>query len=503
MAMDNDFDRETHALIAQRAMRLAVMEDMQSMQQHLGAAPHEAAALEVAAPAMAAAPTIVRYDAGTQFGTVSEIGTQTDDDAYDAIYLEPTVPLGASEGMLVASETGAMASRVEDADEFQAERELMDATAELDAVILQLSQMSEAEGEPGFGEQLLQAARNISTTTSALVLQAAAVRREQARTGQRPASEMNAWTADVTLKAQAMHQAAAGLCAVMGRDQQGAASEQEVLASAIAVRQHVQALIEACAVPEAAAGDATAANNDPTYVDAISEAQRAAEESEHQYAELVEFAQQEVAHEPTDAATAATTTTAAGVAADGKPKRERRLRFSEMASTIPANDAPEGEEIGPGRLRHVGGSFSMRMTMRRKSMQTQEAAARWQRLCYAIEEETGVKLTGVDPENAMRDLPKRLRDGVLVCQLLNAYLTPPGATPAIPVNEPEPGRQLITIRVMENMEHFKEGCRKMGLSTSEMCSSFDIIEGKGSVEVLQCLEAIMRHGRERRRQTAP
>ena len=82
-----------------------------------------------------------------------------------------------------------------------------------------------------------------------------------------------------------------------------------------------------------------------------------------------------------------------------------------------------------------------------------------------------------------------------VCKLVNAFLRRRSNTDAIVPHMPEEGARLATIRVMENMEFFRDGCRRLGLSDGDLCNTFDLVEGKGGIETVRCLEAIVHFGR--------
>lgn len=115
---------------------------------------------------------------------------------------------------------------------------------------------------------------------------------------------------------------------------------------------------------------------------------------------------------------------------------------------------------------------------------------------FAIEEEAGMDVPDVTEENAMYELPKRLQDGILVCHLVRAFL--PGDDTLIPHEPALKNMKLPTIRIMENLEKFLDGCRKLKVPEKSMCTIYDIMEGRRPLKVVNCLETVIALGNQKK-----
>ena len=146
-------------------------------------------------------------------------------------------------------------------------------------------------------------------------------------------------------------------------------------------------------------------------------------------------------------------------------------------------------------MRKAGGSFTQRLTLKRQSLQDKTMANRWLRIMFAIEEEAGMDVPGVNENNVLQELPRRLQDGVLACHLLRAFL--PDEQELQPF-EATGSAALPTIRVMENLEKFLEGCKKLGVPEKSMCNIYDIMEGRRPLKVVNCLETVIALGNQKK-----
>ncbi|XP_004363347.2 hypothetical protein CAOG_03619 [Capsaspora owczarzaki ATCC 30864] len=328
--------------------------------------------------------------------------------------------------------------------ELLAEEELLAASADLEAVVKHLNAVDDYE-EPGFGEQLLQAARAIAESTSMLVSQAASTRRTNV-----------GWSEDVADKAKAMHTAAAQLAEQIKTDAEGGqVSEEQLIATAKAVEAASDALLQ------------VVDNEDETkFTPMAKEAKSTLRKARVQFDELVDFAETEAQADDDD---------------DG--------------TTISVS-GENNDEFGPlSGLRQKGGSFTQRLTLKRQSIQDKAVADRWLRIMFAIEEEAGMDVPGVTEDNVLNEMPRRLKDGVLACHLLRAFL--PDEASLEPV-EPAPGTSLPTIRIMENLEKFLEGCKTLGVPEKSMCNIYDIMEGRRPIKVVNCLETVIALGNQKK-----
>uniref|UniRef100_A0A0L8H981 Calponin-homology (CH) domain-containing protein n=1 Tax=Octopus bimaculoides TaxID=37653 RepID=A0A0L8H981_OCTBM len=86
------------------------------------------------------------------------------------------------------------------------------------------------------------------------------------------------------------------------------------------------------------------------------------------------------------------------------------------------------------------------------------------------------------------NLPEALRDGVVLCHLVNqirprAVATIHVPSPAVP--------QLTMAKCRRNVEHFLEACRKIGVDQGRMCSAHDILEEKGLAKVALTVSSLV------------
>jgi hypothetical protein len=324
------YDQETHALIAQFAAQLAQQERraepvyFEPPRGRIEATTTTASESETDTEAAAAAAARRRAAASAPVKRAASVSIETQTASLDAefgpVFLPPPAYPGSTKAAAGAAASATTVAAWEASaasappgltggvveDEFSAQDELMNTSVEIEAVIAQLSRMSDESSTSSqqpykatFGEQLLHAARGVANSTSALVLQVAAVKRavpeasasvgsgdaaasaSASSSAARPESalEINEWTRNINLQAARMHEAARALCDVLTRDQFGEASEDEVLKTAAAVSEASEALLSACQVtPD------DRVKTPPLFVDSLKEARRSAVESRNMLA---------------------------------------------------------------------------------------------------------------------------------------------------------------------------------------------------------------------------
>ncbi|CAE1168392.1 Leucine-rich repeat and calponin homology domain-containing protein 3,Leucine-rich repeat and calponin homology domain-containing protein 2,Leucine-rich repeat and calponin homology domain-containing protein 1,Leucine-rich repeat and calponin homology domain-containing protein 4 [Acanthosepion pharaonis] len=86
------------------------------------------------------------------------------------------------------------------------------------------------------------------------------------------------------------------------------------------------------------------------------------------------------------------------------------------------------------------------------------------------------------------NLPEALRDGVVLCHLVNqirprAVATIHVPSPAVP--------QLTMAKCRRNVDHFIEACRKIGVDQGRICSAHDILEEKGLAKVALTVSSLV------------
>lgn len=460
------YDEETHALIAQFASRLRELEPTGDERAR---APSKSVADVAGASVLAAEERdIAAYHSGHR----RSVGTQT------------MLDVGVQADFLIAASATPIATAGTRTG--SAGQELTAASREIDDMISQLQAMKNELGQgegSSFGEQLLRAAQDMVEHTSLLVLMASAARKEEAKNLGRPDDADKAWTADVDSKASNVHQATQALVEAMQNDSKDQGSATDVLQSGEAVNTTSNALLAALKVSNETKDSA------PEARDGVEEAEDTAAQAKARYEELLRLANSKVSQpEPLRG----------GDDGDdgglhGDAYRKRRVRFTQQPPLM----SEELPSYGPSNLRPISMSVGG-MTIKRQSVKEKSMRDRWQYILFAIEEECHVD-TGVAEEDVEKALPPALKDGVLVTKLVQAMLRHRGMTEEelseFEPNMPEDGRALTTIRVMENVRSFEAGCRRLGLAPAQICNQYDIIEGKGSLEVVRCLEAVIAKGR--------
>lgn len=126
------------------------------------------------------------------------------------------------------------------------------------------------------------------------------------------------------------------------------------------------------------------------------------------------------------------------------------------------------------------GSADLNFTFRRQQEQAKEDLEHLENLRRMIETKCKVVL----PDN----LPDTLRDGVLLCQLVNS-IRPRSVTS---IHVPSPAVPKLTMaKCRKNVENFLEACRKVGVHREQLCNAQDILEEKGIVRVAVTVSALV------------
>ncbi|KAL5004194.1 hypothetical protein ScPMuIL_017650 [Solemya velum] len=119
-------------------------------------------------------------------------------------------------------------------------------------------------------------------------------------------------------------------------------------------------------------------------------------------------------------------------------------------------------------------------TIRRHHEQQREEVEQIEHLKKTIE----VRLKITLPEN----VPAALRDGVVLCHLVNQIR--PRAVASIHV--PSPAVPKLTLaKCRRNVENFLEACRKIGVNQEQVCGSADVLEERGTSRVAITVAALI------------
>eukprot|EP00731_Ephydatia_muelleri_P016952 Em0010g50a len=146
-----------------------------------------------------------------------------------------------------------------------AENELLQAAASIEAAAKKLSELQprrevRADESLTFEEQILEAAKNIASATSALVKSASAAQRElvaQGKLSSKPQSEDSQWSEGLVSAAKLVAAATSNLCEAANMMVQGHAQEDKLIAAAKSVAASTAQLLIACQVK----ADARSENN--------------------------------------------------------------------------------------------------------------------------------------------------------------------------------------------------------------------------------------------------
>jgi len=137
-----------------------------------------------------------------------------------------------------------------------AETELLQAAASIEAAAKKLAELKPrpkvgADDSLNFEEQILEAAKNIASATSALVKSATAAQRElvaQGKLSSNPKSEDGQWSEGLVSAAKLVATATSNLCEAANMVVQGEAQEEKLIAAAKAVAASTAQLLISCQV---------------------------------------------------------------------------------------------------------------------------------------------------------------------------------------------------------------------------------------------------------------
>ncbi|XP_022087975.1 leucine-rich repeat and calponin homology domain-containing protein 3-like isoform X3 [Acanthaster planci] len=133
--------------------------------------------------------------------------------------------------------------------------------------------------------------------------------------------------------------------------------------------------------------------------------------------------------------------------------------------------------IGSGKPQ---GDVQPNFTVKREMNKYREEMDRIEQLRKCIEARLKVTL----PD----DIPGALEDGVVLCHFMNNVF--PHAVPTIHVPSPAVPK-LSSAKCRRNVENFLKACSNAGVPGEKLCTSADILEGKGLVKVAATVQSLL------------